>query len=137
MRQGSVQGFTLFELVLGIALLGIVFSSGIIVFQEVLQNKHRNDASTRAAYLAHQELERVTQRRFSDIQDQNAGSRGQKIVFPAPYDNYSYEIIVDPVDPAGLDGTPLGSSDYHRIFVEVENASVGTVRLTSLVTRTE
>jgi len=123
--------------VIAIAIIGIVFSSGMVIFSAVLTNKFGNEATMKVSYLAHQEFERVMQLRYSDIDDENSG--GSKIDFPAPNDSYSYEVIVDNVLGSSLNGAaqPDDTTHYKRVYVDVEHSLVGTLRLTGLVTNSE
>ena len=155
-RNAGNAGFSLIELVIGLALISIMMPSTMVVFQQVLQNKYVGESRIMATHLALEVMENITQKRFADIQNvpltSFGYSEGDDCEDTPPEDketepycdenmkNFKYEIRVRDADPAALDTECASAScspDYKRVEVEVQNdVTKSAVRLTTLVTNT-
>ncbi len=146
------RGFTLFELVLGLAILMIMVPSLMAVFQQVLHTKAIAETRIISTNLAQMILEHESQKRHSAVVTLPAGSFGAGDAETNPYYDfdftaYTYEVQVEclwhaasnglepNLDEWTVDAACSGlSAEYKRVTVSVSHGFSGTVRLRTLLT---
>ncbi len=112
-RISSRRGFSLIEAILATVLLAASFISISFLLSNTTLSNYDLDVSTTAVLLAQQRMEQTTAKSFEDIASVSQTN------FSGNFANYNYEVLVDYVDPANLDASVAGPTDYKRIRVIV------------------
>lgn len=154
LRRG---GFSLFEVLIGLVLVGVMVPSSLIVFQQVLVNKTKAEARIQCVNLAQMVMEHETQKRFSAIESipltnfeaatlAGGGANPYRDNDLAmQFVNFNFQVDVDCIHDGAngmntnLDAWPAvacngEAAEYKRIAVTVTNPLAEQVRLTSVVT---
>ncbi|MFA4874722.1 MAG: hypothetical protein WC690_05220 [bacterium] len=109
----SKNGFSLIEAILATVLLAASFMSISYLLSNTTLFNVDIDVSNIAILLADQKMEETTAQDFTNIANVLPTS------FGGNFANYSYEVIVDYVDPSNLNASVVGPTDYKRIKVDV------------------
>jgi len=123
------KGFTLMESVLAMIVAAIAIPGVILVFNEVMKKSINDEVIYTATMLAEGELERVIQKDFVSITDEN---RNSPVSFGGNFSGYTWQIRVDAV-PTALASDP-SKLQYKQIEARVTNSSVGDVSLFTVAT---
>ena len=121
-------GFTLIEVILTMVILSISIGPLSLLIVNVVRQNVLSQAQATSASLAEQEMERLTNIRFSSVTDE------AQTAFPAPFSAYSHEVIVDYVNAGDLNTPVTGPTDYKRAQIIVRNDISGALTLETLVT---
>lgn len=120
------KGFTLIELIIAIAVLSIAIGSLFLVLANLVNTSVLPQVLNVGAGLAEEQLERVTQLRYSDVVNQGPAN------FGGNFSSYSYRIQVAAV-PAALANDP-GMANYKQVTVTVTHSTAGSVSATTVAT---
>ncbi|MBU0574032.1 MAG: type II secretion system GspH family protein [Candidatus Margulisbacteria bacterium] len=112
------KGFTLLEVVVAIALVGIAFYAIIVTFMNIVTNQVDVDAVTKGTYLAEGKLEELTARSFAGISSESGSFSGN-------FSQYSYTVVVNSVEASDL-VTVASSSNLKRIDIYVTGGVIGS-----------
>lgn len=123
------RGFTLVEAVITIAIMGVVLAPFSVLVVNVMRQNAYSQVQATAVSLAEGKMEDLTGTRFSLLVDAAATA------FAVPFDNYTYQIVVDYVNSNDLDTAVVGPTDFKRVKVVINNSILGSLTLTSLVAR--
>jgi prepilin-type N-terminal cleavage/methylation domain-containing protein len=120
----SKRGFTIIEVVIAIALISLAFLG---ITQALLKTTEYNidvDITTNSILLARDAMATTMAKDFADIDDVSTTN------FSAPFDDYSYQVNVDYVEPTNLDTPVAGPTDYKRIVTTITaNGWTGNIML--------
>lgn len=125
---GFNRGFTLIEAIIVMIILGICLTPFAILVVNVMSQNIYSQAQATAIALAESEMERVTNLRFSLVNDE------AQVPFSVPFSAYNHEIIVDYVNAGNLNTPVGGPTDYKRVQIVVRSSISGPITLTTLVT---
>jgi len=123
------KGFTIVETVLVMVVAAVAIPGVILVFNEVMKKSINDEVIYTATMLAEGELDRVIQKDFVSITDEN---RNSPVSFGGNFSGYTWQIRVDAV-PAALVSDP-NKLQYKQIEARVTNASAGDISLFTVVT---
>jgi len=121
------SGFTLIEIIAVIVILAIVLTPFSILVVNVMRQNIYSQALATATSLTEEEMERVTNLRFSAVTNEAAVS------FSVPFSVYTHQVIVDYVNANALNTPVAGPTDYKRVQIRVNSSISGTITLTTLV----
>ena len=121
------RGFTLIEVILSVVILAVVLTPFSLLVANVIRQNIYSQAQATAVSLAEGELDRITNMRFSAVDDEAS------VAFSAPFLAYTRAAAVDYVNADALDTPVAGPTNYKRAQVSVNNAISGTITLTTLV----
>ncbi len=122
-------GFTLVELVLVMVIAGVAIPGVIFTFNQVVRKSVNDEMMYTATMLAEGELERVMQKSFINVVDEN---RDNPVSFGGNFNGYKYQVRIDPV-PSNLASDP-SMQNYKQIESRVTNGIIGDISLTTVVT---
>ena len=127
------KGFTLIELIVGIAVISISFLALITVFTTVVPRNIDVEGLTKATFLAEGKMEEILVQPFGSITDEAGTS------FPAPFEKQKYAVEVHHVSADDLDSyvVPADSPDYKNVKVKVWSGLIDTIEVVTLVTTYE
>ena len=133
------RSFTLIEVVLTMAILGICLTPLCIMIVNVVQKNVLSQVQATAVSLAQGEMEKVTNLRFSNVNCEASSA------FSNPFSAYSKQVFVDYVFAGALDASvgqpslcasPGGTAtDYKKVRVVISHPIIGSLTLATLVTR--
>jgi len=121
--------FSLVELIIIIVIAAIAIPGVVFIFHEVSRKSVYDEAMSSAVMLAEGELERVIQKSFSSITDEN---RDSPVPFGAGFSGYNWQIRVDAV-PSNL-ASDSGMLQYKQVESRVTNNLIGDISLKTVVT---
>lgn len=153
-RPMNRSGVTLFEMVVAMTVVFIIFPSVMVIFQHSLATRFLSESKVIATSLASEIVEHLSQRRFSAIESMVAtkfsdqylggGTSGTENPFRnLSLGTYTFSVTVTCVeDPGGgnfaLDTWPVDASgcDYKRVLVQVAVDAGDTISVTTFFTDT-
>jgi len=127
----KAQGFTLVELIAGIAIIAISFIALISVFTAVVPRNIDIEGLTRATFLAEDKMEDVLVAPFAGITSESAA------YFPPPFNKNLNAVEVHYVGAGDLDTPVAGPTDYKNVKVKVWGELIDTIEVVTLVTTYE
>lgn len=122
------RGFTLVEIVISIVILAVVLTPFTVLVATIVRKNIYSQAQATAVALAEGEIERLTNMRFSAVDDEASAA------FAAPFSAYTHTAAVDYVNAGDLNTPVAGPTNYKRVQITVDNSISGTITLTTLVT---
>ena len=125
------KGFTLVELITGIAIIAVSFIGLIAVFTAVVPRNIDIEGLTRGTFLAEEKMEEVLVQPFSSITNESVVS------FSPPFDRNKSEVEVHYVQQSDLDAYVAGPTDYKNVKVKVWSDVIDTIEVVTLVTTYE
>lgn len=117
-------GVTLIELLISLVIAGLVLVPTALIVYEALRGALLPEKLTRADFLLRTRLERVSNTRFSALEDISSTP------FDAPYDNYLYSQDCEYVKSDDLSTVSAQPTDYKRVYIRVSDNS-GLLRETA------
>lgn len=127
----TLRGFTLIELIMAFIILTIGIIPLMFMIAQAAQKTAQPELLSVSTGLAENELERVTNLRFSQIVNE------APTAFGAPFANYTHEVTVSRVPPCpcppGLADDPT-MAQYKQVTVRIHHQTQGDVTLTTIVT---
>lgn len=124
-------GFTLVEMVLAIAVIGIAFYALISVFITVAPRNVNVEDLTRATHLAFEKIEEATVKGYTGVSTDTTGD------FTGDFSNFKYRLTLDFVTSSEPDVAAPGITDYQRVKAQTWGGLSGTVEVVTLVTTYE
>lgn len=124
------SGITIVELVILIVIIGIITPSLAVVITNAMRNTVLPEYYTTASSLAKMEIERVTNKRFSEIEILDEGLH----YYTGNFSVYSYQITVDYVQPDALNTPVVESTDYMKVEVTIRRPGFSDVSVVTLAT---
>jgi len=124
------KGFTLLEFIISVAVIGIAFYALISVFITAAPRDINARTLTIGTHLLNLKTEETMLKGFAGINNVAATN------FPAPFNNYSYEVVWQYVTTAEPDVVPFPyiSTYYKRIKVRVWGLQLNTLEVVTLTT---
>ena len=122
------KAFSLIEVVLVMIVIGISVTPLCIAMVNIVHRNVFTQAHATAVALAEGEVERLTNARFSLVTGESP------VACEPPFSHYVRETVVEYVDPADLNTSVVGPTNYKRVRVKVNNPLAGEIVLTTIVT---
>ena len=132
-RSRDSGGFSILEVVFVIVIIGVFFSGLAVVLSNTTMGNMDLDFGTTAVFLARETMAETKAKSFAGIVDVATTA-----YVDSDFSEYSHEVAVDYVDPADLNTSVVGPTEYKRIVVTVTRTGwAGSVVLTNLKTDIE
>jgi prepilin-type N-terminal cleavage/methylation domain-containing protein len=121
------KAFSLIEVVLVMLVIGISVTPLCLALVNIIHRNVFTQAHATAVALAEGEVERLTNARFSLVDDE------APVSCDAPFAHYSRETIVDYVDSGDLNTPVVGPTNYKRVQIKVNSPLSGEIVLTTVL----
>ncbi|MFH1829275.1 MAG: type II secretion system protein [Pseudomonadota bacterium] len=123
------RGFSIIELVLVIAIVGIAFGGLSVVLSNTTKSNIDLDLANTAIFLAREKMSETMAKDFASI------VAVPNTNFGGDFNSYNYQINVDYVDSSDLNTAVVGPTSYKRIVVTVSATGwSGNITLNNLKT---
>ncbi|KAF0134135.1 MAG: hypothetical protein FD145_891 [Candidatus Saganbacteria bacterium] len=128
MRKG---GFTLVELLIAVGIMGIAFYALISVFFSLAPRDINARSLTIGAHLLNEKIDEATVLPFNALASQGVAA------FPAPFDNYYNQVVVNYAATAEPDNTTETITNYKKVKVTVWGPELNSIEANTLATTYE
>ncbi|HTY13039.1 MAG TPA: type II secretion system protein [Candidatus Omnitrophota bacterium] len=121
------KGLTIIELLIAVVIIGIAFYALIKVFIVLAPRDVDARSLSVGTHLINRRIEEVTMKSFSNVSSESAAA------FPAPFNAYTGQIIVDYVTTADVNSVSASPTPYKRVKARVWGTKLPTIEGVTLV----